>query len=207
MSICMSCGTTHRCQDVKEMAAGWRTEQADNRLLRAQLQEQWSARNESERRTSEYKSQIQAEIDKRLQVESDHDALAEKLKEAEAALSKPENHLAAENVGYRFRVGELALRADVENARLLKIIDERDDALTKWHAHQKNVPCAGCEGGHDTFWKTVVESPQWKAWRESFPQWDVMECEACGHISQGHFQAFLGYTAARPVQGEKEAGS
>lgn len=77
-------------------------------------------------------------------------------------------------------------KADVE-----RLIPERDGALTQWQAHQKNVPCSGCKNGHDTFWKSVIESAQWKAWCASGPTWDVDECTACGHISQAHFQAFL----------------
>lgn len=75
------------------------------------------------------------------------------------------------------------------------ILRERDEAMAKWHAHQKNVPCAGCEGGHDSFWKSVVESPQWRAWEDSDPDWDVDECRGCGHISAEHFQAFMAHAA------------
>ena len=84
----------------------------------------------------------------------------------------------------------LALETEAKEARR-----QRDEAETKWHAHQKNVPCAGCAGGHDTFWKSVVESPQWKAWTQAADGWDWMECEACGHISQAHFQAFMAFSA------------
>ena len=73
---------------------------------------------------------------------------------------------------------------------------QRDAALVKWHEHQKNVPCSGCEGGHDTFWKSVVESPQWEAWEKSNDHWDVDECRECGHISQDHFQAFMAFSVA-----------
>lgn len=75
------------------------------------------------------------------------------------------------------------------------LISERDKALTKWYAHQKNVPCFGCELGHDTFWKSVIESPQWKEW-ENVADWDTAECASCGHISSEHFQAFLKFCVA-----------
>lgn len=92
-----------------------------------------------------------------------------------------------------------AERAEKELAGTKETLEEvclqRDDALVKWHAHQKNVPCPGCKEGHDTFWKSVVESPQWLAWEESSPKWDVDECRECGHISQGHFQAFMKFSA------------
>lgn len=74
--------------------------------------------------------------------------------------------------------------------------------------------CKGCKGGHDSFWKTVIESPQWQAWetqihknfheacqkdkwpssrvqRDHLPIFDVDECRECGFISQHHFQMFL----------------
>lgn len=88
-------------------------------------------------------------------------------------------------------------RKDANEAR-----QERDEALEQWHAHQKNVPCGGCKGGHDTFWKTVIESPQWKAW-EKVAEWDTAECAACGHISAAHFQAFLEFAKSGQSGGEK----
>ncbi len=97
-----------------------------------------------------------------------------------------------------------ALRMAEKDALNVRLIEERDEALTKWHSHQKNVPCAGCLGGHDTFWGTVVSSPQWKAWEESRPDWDIDECRECGHISQGHFQAFLQFAALPRPTGETE---
>jgi hypothetical protein len=71
------------------------------------------------------------------------------------------------------------------------LIEQRDDALVRLYSHQRNVPCSGCRGGHDTFWQSVVSSPQWKAWETTARGWDVYECAECGHISQAHFQAFL----------------
>lgn len=82
---------------------------------------------------------------------------------------------------------------------LKKVTIGRDEALTQWHAHQKNVPCLGCEGGHDTYWKSVVESPQWLAWEKAADGWDVIECQACGHISQKHFQAFMKFVVDTEV--------
>jgi hypothetical protein len=75
---------------------------------------------------------------------------------------------------------------------------QRDEALAKWHGHQKNVPCAGCEGGHDTYWGTVVKSDQWISWEKAQDGWDVDECRECGHISQEHFQAFLAFVISAP---------
>lgn len=72
-----------------------------------------------------------------------------------------------------------------------KAYKSRDEVLVKWHAHQKNVPCPGCQKGHDTFWKSVIESPQWVEWEKATAEWDTAECAGCGHISAEHFQAFL----------------
>lgn len=95
---------------------------------------------------------------------------------------------------------ERALKSESITA---KLIEERDEALAKWHAHQKNVPCAGCVGGHDTFWKTVTDSAQWQAWEKSGPSFDVDECRECGHISQAHFQAFLAHHDAEILKEAK----
>jgi hypothetical protein len=57
-------------------------------------------------------------------------------------------------------------------------------------------PCGGC-GSHPSFWKTVIESPQWKKWQEyAEPKmiYDFSENEALGIISAGHFQEFIKYT-------------
>ena len=73
--------------------------------------------------------------------------------------------------------------------------------------------CLGC-GGHPSFHRTVIESPQWKLWqveqerrmknfssaKKGFAKndkqtdygiYDMAEVEECGHISQEHFQGFL----------------
>ena len=81
-----------------------------------------------------------------------------------------------------------------------------------WDKNHWTFKCS--DGAHDSFWKTVVESPQWKAWevqvaknfskacrmetwpsgdyqRRRLPIFDVDECRECGWISKHHFQAFL----------------
>ena len=52
-------------------------------------------------------------------------------------------------------------------------------------------PCS--DGWHDSFWKTIIESPQWEAWSKiGYKQgFDVEECRECGWLSQGHFQSFI----------------
>ena len=62
--------------------------------------------------------------------------------------------------------------------------------------------CGAC-GTHDSFWKTVVTSPQWKLWEKEMHKrlcsdgrpecFDVDESRECGWISQKHFQAFLNF--------------
>lgn len=60
-------------------------------------------------------------------------------------------------------------------------------------------PCAGCPDGHPSFWKTIVESAEWKAWRQQNPpQWDFDECEVLGAFSPAHFAAFLAWIKAGP---------
>jgi hypothetical protein len=61
-------------------------------------------------------------------------------------------------------------------------------------------------GIHDSFWKTVTNSPQWSAWYKEQSKrfhefaktldktigvFDIDECQECGMISQAHFQKFL----------------
>jgi hypothetical protein len=54
-------------------------------------------------------------------------------------------------------------------------------------------PCTGC-GGHSSFWKTVIESPQWAKWKKyAQPKmlYDFDECEELGILSPGHFNTFI----------------
>ena len=66
-------------------------------------------------------------------------------------------------------------------------------------------PCS--DGWHNSFWATVVQSPQWQAWAKEVSRrlhkqigktakkgvWDVDECQECGWISHDHFQDFLSF--------------
>jgi len=65
--------------------------------------------------------------------------------------------------------------------------------------HYYNAPCPGCPDGHPSFWKTVVESPEWKAWVASRPSYDIAECEEVGIISKKHFEDFLAHALAGRV--------
>ena len=56
------------------------------------------------------------------------------------------------------------------------------------------------DGYHPSFWKTVIESPQWKLWKEAMtkgkvPERDMPEVEECGWFSPEHFQDFLKFSS------------
>lgn len=69
-----------------------------------------------------------------------------------------------------------------------------DKCLQAWYLQ----PCVGCVDGHNSFWKTVIESKQWKKWKkyawEDNMLYDFPEVEELGTISPEHFQAFLKFT-------------
>lgn len=47
-----------------------------------------------------------------------------------------------------------------------------------------------------TFYRTVVDSPEWQAWvklNETTPRFDVYESMECGWLSVEHFAAFLSF--------------
>lgn len=55
-----------------------------------------------------------------------------------------------------------------------------------------NSPCAGCKDGHPSFWKTIIESTAWGAWKNKNPMsYDFAECEEVGIMSKQHWIAFL----------------
>ena len=61
-----------------------------------------------------------------------------------------------------------------------------------WNGACWRFPCS--DGWHDSFWKTTIESPQWKLWQEEQrknPTYDMLEVEELGYISQNHFQDFI----------------
>lgn len=66
--------------------------------------------------------------------------------------------------------------------------------------HSYQIKCS--DGFHNSFWKTVVESPQWELWcKENYrrPQYDVDECGGLGWISQEHFQDFIRFIESNPL--------
>lgn len=73
------------------------------------------------------------------------------------------------------------------------------------------TPCSGCKDGHPSFWKTIIESPQWKEWQKEQTRrfrnleqvgnkmvgetcYDMAEVEELGCISPAHFADFLKFT-------------
>lgn len=70
--------------------------------------------------------------------------------------------------------------------------------------------CAGC-GHHDSMWKSLVQSPQWKDWYEHASKnmlYDVDEAQEFGCMSSKHFQDFIDYILVKSkenyLQGIKE---
>ncbi|MEK9207949.1 MAG: hypothetical protein AAB922_05675 [Patescibacteria group bacterium] len=57
--------------------------------------------------------------------------------------------------------------------------------------------CKGC-GHHDSMWKSLVTSPQWKKWyvyqTGENQQYDVDECRELGVMSAEHFQDFMKFS-------------
>lgn len=81
------------------------------------------------------------------------------------------------------------------------LIKELKKTDNKW-----NSDCSGCAGGHPSFWKTIIESPQWKKWeKEQSRRWDLLagnkkvrkgvydmpEVEECGWLGEKHWQDFV----------------
>ena len=74
-----------------------------------------------------------------------------------------------------------------------------------WDKNNYIYKCS--DGEHDSFWKTCLESHQWKLWQkeqgrrfkllnekklpENTGVYDMGEVEECGWISQKHFQDFF----------------
>jgi len=92
--------------------------------------------------------------------------------------------------------------AEIEKLKMenTKAYAARDEALTKWYEHQKVHPCEGCTGGHPSFWKTITDSDQWRAWEASSQRtFDTIECASCGHISRKHWKAFMEFVTRKPT--------
>ena len=75
-----------------------------------------------------------------------------------------------------------------------KIIKNNWDEFLREYYHQK---CKGCPKGHNSFWKTIIESKEWKDWklfnelRVIKSKWDFSDCEELGILSPSHWHAFI----------------
>ena len=72
------------------------------------------------------------------------------------------------------------------------IKDNWDEFLGAYYCQS----CPGCPDGHNSHWKTVIESPQWKSWKATNPPYDFAENEELGIMSTGHFQDFLKFVVS-----------
>lgn len=76
------------------------------------------------------------------------------------------------------------------NEKLIK--DNYDDFLRYYY----NCPCRGCPEGHPSFWKTIIESEEWKKWKEynfktsSHGNYDFSEDEELGILGKEHWKEF-----------------
>lgn len=65
-----------------------------------------------------------------------------------------------------------------------------DQCLYFWYCS----PCSGCKDGHPSFWKTVIESPQWKEWskeQQEHSTRDMPEVEEMGDYKPRTFSGVL----------------
>ena len=67
-----------------------------------------------------------------------------------------------------------------------------------------NSPCPGCPEGHESFWKTIIESDEWKEWSK-IGQRDFPECEELGIMSKGHWEEFKKFIFSKEVKELKDA--
>jgi len=65
-------------------------------------------------------------------------------------------------------------------------------------------PCEGCKDGHPSFWKTIVESEEWRQWEKASVQhfFDTDESRECGWFSPAHFKSFIGFLISKYLQGK-----
>ena len=50
------------------------------------------------------------------------------------------------------------------------------------------------DGGHNSFWLSIVQTPEWEAWYKHASKnklYDVAECAGCGWASKKHMEDFL----------------
>jgi hypothetical protein len=71
-----------------------------------------------------------------------------------------------------------------------KIINQHWDEFLREYYLQS---CSGCPKGHSSFWRTVIRSKEWQAWKKhnKGTNWDFAENEELGILSEEHFNAFI----------------
>jgi hypothetical protein len=83
--------------------------------------------------------------------------------------------------------------------RIKQIIKNNWDEFLHAYYFQE---CGGC-GGHSSFWKTIIESPEWNKWRkyawEDKMIYDFPECEELGIMSSKHWQDFIKFTLNKKI--------
>ena len=80
--------------------------------------------------------------------------------------------------------------------KLEEIKQSYPDNYEKCVGHYYWHPCEGCKEGHSSFWKTIVESDEWKEWSK-IAQYDIPECEECGMMSSAHWKDFVKFISKR----------
>ena len=73
------------------------------------------------------------------------------------------------------------------NAEVKKVIEKHFDEFLSYYY---NTPCSGCPEGHASFWKTIIESPEWKMWQK-VGHYDFAECECLGVMGKRHWEDFV----------------
>ena len=102
----------------------------------------------------------------------------------------------------------------------LTCIKEKDGKGGERHRTRLSKKRASFQYENDSFWKTVITSPQWGLWEEEVSRrlkqhnvneskvytgvWDVDECRECGWISPEHFQDFLVFLKRETLEKLKE---
>lgn len=92
-----------------------------------------------------------------------------------------------------------------DRKKLHRIFNDNYDELLKYYYCS---PCSGC-GCHPSFWKTIIESKQWKLWQEEQDRrmaednckgcYDMSEVEELGIISPEHWRDFLLFVGDKNV--------
>ena len=89
---------------------------------------------------------------------------------------------------------------------LLALIEKRDKEAIKENydeflRYYYNAPCSGCPEGHASFHKTIIESPEWKAWSK-VAHYDIAECECLGICSEVHWRDFVKFITQAQRRGD-----